>query len=126
MHEGDILADLRLEVQKLNCTTFRNNTGRFKIHDNYGKPRWVQFGLCVGSADTIGWTEHVITEADVGRRVAIFTAFETKTPKGKKPTDAQLNFIGHVLLAGGIAAVCRSASDAIQAINEWRARGSRG
>lgn len=118
--EKDVLAAVRLAVQKLKCTTFRNNCG--SLQDARG--RWVQFGLCVGSSDAIGWTEYKIEPKDVGRTVAVFTAFETKTPHGKKPTDDQARFIGHVQLAGGIASVARSAQDAIDAINAWRARGS--
>lgn len=122
--ESAVLKDVRLAVQLEQCTTFRNNVGRFKVVDDFGNTRWVQFGLCVGSSDTIGWTEHIIRAEDVGRRVAIFTAFETKTPHGKKPTDDQVTFLGRVKLSGGIAKLCRKASDAVDAIREWKAVGA--
>jgi hypothetical protein len=46
----------------------------------------------------------------VGRKLAIFTAIEVKTEKGR-PTKAQQNFIEQVHNAGGIAGVCRSVQD---------------
>lgn len=119
MRESTVLGDLRVQVQSYGCTTFRNNVGMLK--NEYG--RVVRFGLCEGSSDTIGWTEYVIEQKDVGRKVAIFTAFETKRPVGgKPPTDEQVAFVGRVQLAGGIAAFCKSAEHALDAIMRWRLR----
>lgn len=116
MRENEILADLRTQIQKIGCTTFRNNVGRLRTEDG----RWVNFGLCVGSADTIGWTEYIIQPKDVGRRMAIFTAFETKVPNRGRRTDEQIAFIGRVQIAGGIAAFCTSKQDALEAIQRFK------
>lgn len=84
-----------LEVSKLGHTVFRNNTGR--LQNKFGA--WVNYGLCKGSSDLIGWTKD-------GR----FLAIEVKAP-GKKPTDAQLNFIDKVNDAGGVAFCTDKVSD---------------
>ena len=89
---------------------FRNNIGAYKMPDG----RWVQYGVCnPGGSDLIGWTPVIVTPDMVGQRVAVFTAVENKTIRGKT-TSAQENFIEQVLKAGGIAGVCRSADDAKQ------------
>lgn len=86
--------------------TTRNPDGSLTLHD----PRPLHAGLCVGSSDLIGWTPHVITAADVGRTVAIFTAVEAKTLRGRA-SDAQIRFIEAVRAAGGLATVARSTDD---------------
>lgn len=91
---------------------FRNNVGtgyQGKVATLNGKrciiePRFITFGLCVGSSDLIGWTEVEITPDMVGKKVAVFTAVEVKIGK-RKTTDLQNNFINTVLFAGGIAKV---------------------
>ena len=85
---------------------FRNNTGT--LRDQHGRP--VQFGLCKGSADLIGWTSRTITEEMVGQQVAIFTSIEVKTPTGRIRPE-QKTWLDAVLKAGGIAAVARSVAD---------------
>jgi hypothetical protein len=65
-------------------------------------PRRVEYGLCKGSADLIGWV--------VINGIARFLALEVKTATGK-PTDEQLNFIAQVKAAGGVAGVVRSVMD---------------
>lgn len=84
--ETDILQACRLAASEAGAVVFRNNTG--KLQDKNG--RWVDFGLCVGSSDLIGWYK--------GK----FLAIEVKKP-GKKPKSQQLNFIDAVNNAGGIA-----------------------
>lgn len=69
-------------------------------------------GLIVGGSDLIGWTTIEITEADIGRRVALFTAIEVKDGD-HPPTAEQANFIRQVQAAGGIAGVARSVDDAL-------------
>jgi ribosomal protein S19 len=39
----------------------------------------VQFGLCKGSADLIGWKRVTVTPEMVGSTVAVFTSIEVKT-----------------------------------------------
>lgn len=78
---------------------FRNNCGA--LQDASG--RWVHYGLADGSSDLIGWT--------VRNGVAVFTALEVKSAKGRV-TPEQQQFIDAVREAGGIAGVCRSVGDA--------------
>lgn len=112
MKETPILQNIRLGVGELtNVRLFRNNTG--KLQDLQG--RWVEFGLCVGSSDLIGWTTVEITPEMVGKSLAVFTAIEAKTTTGK-PTPEQLNFIARVREAGGIAGIARSPEGAREII----------
>lgn len=92
--ETDILQECRLAASSCGAVVFRNNTG--KLQDARG--RWVDFGLCVGSSDLIGWYH--------GR----FLAIEVKRP-GKSATRHQENFIDAVNNAGGIAFVATCAAD---------------
>ncbi len=85
---------------------FRNNVGLFSTINKVGSQRMVRTGLCKGSSDGIGWTERVITEGMVGKKIAIFTAIETKSEKGKATVE-QKEFINRVLEAGGIAGIVR-------------------
>ena len=85
---------------------FRNNTGT--LRDANGRP--VQFGLCKGSADLIGWTTRTVTPDMVGQKIAVFTSIEVKSTSGRvKPQQQQ--WLDAVLKAGGIAAVARSVAD---------------
>ena len=81
-------------------TVFRNNVG-VAVHEDGSRTR---YGLCVGSSDIIGWESKVITQADVGSKVAVFLAVECKAP-GKRPTPEQQRFLDAVTAAGGIAYV---------------------
>jgi hypothetical protein len=98
---------------RLSCSTgatrlFRNNTGTLK--DANGRP--VQFGLCKGSADLIGWTTRTITPEMVGQQVAVFTSIEVKSSSGRvKPEQQQ--WLNAVQAAGGIAGVARSVGEAM-------------
>lgn len=91
MNETDIMQLVRIKASELGAVLWRNNVGR--LQDVTG--RWVQFGLCNGSSDLIGYFK--------GK----FLALEIKVP-GKKPTPEQINFIERVNKAGGIAAVVTS------------------
>ena len=77
--------------------------------------RLVTFGLARGSADLIGWRTVVITPEMVGRRLAVFTSIEIKTPTGRVRPD-QHAWMGAVRGAGGIAGVARSVGDALQLV----------
>lgn len=94
--EQKIQQEIRLEASKLGLVLFRNNTGSLQAKNG----RWVQFGLCKGSSDLIGW------RVSDGK----FVALEVKRP-GKSPTKEQTNFIDNVLSAGGIAGVVTSIED---------------
>jgi hypothetical protein len=75
--------------------------------------RLVTFGLARGSADLIGWRSVVVTPDMVGRRLAVFTSIEIKTPRGRLSPE-QHNWQLAVASAGGIAGVARSVTDAEQ------------
>lgn len=89
-------------ISRGNVRVFRNNVGMMN---------GVKFGLCVGSSDLIGFTSKTITADDVGKTVAVFTAIEIKTPKGRV-SEPQKKFIEMIKRFGGIAGICRSIDDA--------------
>jgi hypothetical protein len=99
-----------LRASQLGWRVFRNNVGFGWI----GKPctacqnilRRIRFGLCTGSSDLVGWKSIEVTPDMVGKRIAIFTAIETKTETGRA-TKEQIAFITAVHGAGGHAAVVR-------------------
>ena len=104
--EQTIQQHIRLACSKGDCRLFRNNTGT--LRDQHGRP--VQFGLCKGSADLVGWTSRIVTPEMVGQTVAIFTSIEVKTPTGRVRPEQQ-QWLAAVQAAGGIAAVARSVAD---------------
>ena len=71
----------------------------------------MQFGLCKGSADLIGWRTVTITPDMVGQQVAVFLSIEVKTPTGRIRPEQQ-QWLETVQAAGGIAGVARSVEDA--------------
>lgn len=107
--EQTIQQHIRLACSSGNCRLFRNNTGTLK--DANGRP--VQFGLCKGSADLIGWTTRTITPEMVGTQVAVFTSIEVKAPTGRLRPEQQA-WLDAVQAAGGVAGVARSVADAQQ------------
>jgi len=91
---------------------WRNNVG--VLFDESGRP--VRYGLVnesskinktIKSSDLIGITPHIVTPADVGKTLGIFTAEEVKEGdwkfSGNEHEMAQLNFLLIVLSMGGIA-----------------------
>lgn len=108
MKESAIQIQVRLALSQAGSVVFRNNVGAYKTLEG----RWIRYGVCnPGGSDLIGWTSIEVTPDMIGKRVAVFTAAETKTSRGKT-TGAQQNFIDQIVKAGGIAGVCRSADDA--------------
>ena len=107
MSEQHIQQHIRLACSTGPVRLFRNNTG--VLRDANGRP--VQFGLCKGSADLIGWTTRTITPEMVGQQVAVFTSIEVKTPTGRLRPE-QRQWLEVVAGAGGIAGVARSVADA--------------
>jgi hypothetical protein len=101
VRETDLVKQIQLAFAPLGVKLFRNNVGRFKIGSRY-----IQYGLCVGSSDLIGFTA-----------AGDFVAIECKTSKGKKSIDQQ-NFIEAVNSAGGIAFFAYSVQEAIDYFNK--------
>lgn len=107
MSEQRIQQEIRIACSNGNTRLFRNNTGTLK--DANGRP--VQFGLCKGSADLIGWRTVTITPEMVGQQVAVFTSIEVKTATGRLRPEQQ-QWLDAVQAAGGVAGVARSVEDA--------------
>ena len=102
MRETTLLRKVMLCISGMNCKIFRNNVGICK----YSSGAMVAYGLCVGSSDLIGFVPHAITPSDVGKKVAVFLAVETKTDDGKVD-KAQHSFLNMVANGGGIAIIAR-------------------
>jgi hypothetical protein len=109
--EQRIQQEIRLAISHGDTKVFRNNTGTLK--DANGRP--VQFGLCKGSADLIGWHTVTVTPDMVGTQVAVFLSIEVKTPTGRLRPEQQ-QWLDAVQTAGGIAGVARSVEDALQIV----------
>ena len=77
-------------------------------------PRPVNFGLCEGSSDLIGWRSVTITPDMVGDTVALFVACEVKDRA--RVTEEQERFLQAVKSAGGIGVVARSVDEADAAL----------
>ena len=125
--EKSIQTDSHLAVGALpGITLFRNNTGMgwagelIRKYPNgsveLANARPLHAGLCTGSSDLIGFTSVVITPEMVGKKIAVFTALEVKTPTGRTSNE-QLNFLRAVLSSGGIAKVVKTPDEARQALS---------
>ncbi len=113
MRESSIMKAIQIAVSGTGTRLFRNNVGR--VRDFEG--RYIQFGLCPGSSDLIGWRPIKVTSDMVGRTIAIFVAIEVKKPAGHV-TPEQVNFIETVQAAGGIGAVSHSKEEALDALKQ--------
>jgi hypothetical protein len=106
--EQPILKRILLACSRGRSRLWRNNVGQ--LQDARGQ--WVRYGVAnPGGSDLIGWNSVEITPDMVGCRVAIFTAFEVKSAKGRVRPEQQA-FIDNVKAAGGIAGVVRSVEEA--------------
>jgi hypothetical protein len=110
--ESSIQKQIRVAVSQSGATVFRNNTGQ--LPDRFG--RLVQFGLCKGSSDLIGWKSITITPEMNGKKIAVFLALEVKTATGKA-TEEQERFVKAVRNAGGFSGVVRTADEAVGVCN---------
>lgn len=112
--EGRIQAEIQLALSEAGCTVFRNETAGAWVGRKVGttskgdiilrNARLIEFGLCKGSSDLVGWTGN-----------GTFLAIEVKTPTGRVEPEQQ-NFIDNARRAGAVAGVCRSVDDALQLI----------
>jgi hypothetical protein len=107
MNEADLVHQVRKELSHGDVRLFRNNVGLYE--DAAGN--WVSYGLAVGSSDLIGWKRVLIKPSHVGHTLAVFTALECKSERGRV-TGPQDAFLQTVILAGGIAGVVRDLADA--------------
>lgn len=143
MTESQIQTHISKQCHKHGITVFRNNVGtawRGDVHRLVGgvqlrvagggvvtqsagdllirKPQLVRFGLIEGSSDLIGWRKITVTPDMVGKQVAIFTALEVKSPKGRL-SEPQRIFIEQVNRSGGMAGLVRSESDMVEVIKQF-------
>jgi hypothetical protein len=128
MSEKDLLNEVQLAASRSRrCVLFRNNTGvgwvgavvrRTPTEITLADFRPLHAGLCRGSSDLIGWTEVTITPEMVGRKMAVFTAFEGKTGRQTLKTH-QANFLQRLREAGGIGAEVRNARDIETVIEDF-------
>lgn len=111
MTEQQIQQQIRIACSNGPVRLFRNNTGT--LRDQHGRP--VQFGLCKGSADLIGYRTVTVTPEMVGQQVAVFTSIEVKAAAGRLRPE-QKQWLDVVAAAGGIAGVARSVEDALRIV----------
>jgi hypothetical protein len=124
-NETALIKKIRMDHQP-HGRLFRNNVGTgwagrvIRVPDGVliRNPRPLRAGLVKGSSDLIGWTEVEITPDMVGRRVAIFTAVEAKTPNDTVRED-QANFLTVVANAGGVAREVRETKSGDTITIEW-------
>lgn len=114
MSEAAIMRQIQVGLSVLGARLLRNNVGKYE--DKEGN--WVQYGLCIGSSDLIGWMPITVTQEMIGMKIAVFSAVEVKTETGRT-TPEQVNFIEAVKRAGGIAVVARSLEDAESVIKNF-------
>lgn len=116
MQESNVMKSIMLCASKVGARLFRNNVG--VLQDKFGN--YVRYGLAQGSSDLIGWTQIEITPEMVGKKVAVFTAIETKKSnfKIKNTPEHQINFIEVVKKSGGIAGVACSDDDYKNILNK--------
>lgn len=119
MKEADFMRRCMKRASDLGARLFRNNTGQAwagkatRLKDGsvlIENARPFHGGLCVGSSDLIGWTPVKITPEMVGKTIAVFTAVETKTARGRATTE-QLNFIRVLNSHGGYGGIAREDGD---------------
>lgn len=101
----DLLEPLMLAATKLGGRLWRNNNG-VAFHANGSV---VRYGIAnPGGSDLIGYMPCVIA----GQEIALFTAVEAKF--GRTPTtQAQIDFLGLVDRAGGVAIEGRDVADVV-------------
>jgi hypothetical protein len=114
MTESEIQAKIQAACNTGDTRAFRNNVAKIK-HQG----RWLNFGLCVGSSDLIGFHTITIEPHHVGKKIAVFLAIECKSATGKA-TPEQQNFIKFISHRGGIAGIARSATEALTIITNYK------
>lgn len=135
MRESNVLRDVWRSLTA--CVLFRVNTGK-GIVSGGGPVKWLPDGTVLvpcgrpialgfqmangdalsGTSDLIGWTSITITPDMIGKRIAVFTAIETKESGGGSKRTEQKQFIANVLAAGGYAGFARSVEEARAIIND--------
>lgn len=120
LSEAAVQQQVRLEASKRGLRLWRNNNGAAFDKDG----RMIRYGLGNDSAslnkqikshDLIGITPHVITGANVGKMVGIFTSYEVKRGDwrftGTEREVAQRAWMDLVLSLGGISKFIKDAGE---------------
>lgn len=125
MTESPLLRQIMLAAADRGVVLMRNNVGNGYVGRLVRQLptgdvvlrdwRRVQFGLCPGSSDLIGWRTVTVTPEMVGERLAQFVAIEAKTDR-VRVTPGQRDFLHAVDAGGGLALVARSVQDALDAL----------
>ena len=110
MKESSIQRAIRAKLGAMRIPMFRYQIGTYLASDG----SFVHIGE-KGVSDLIGMTPYVVKQEDVGRTIAVFTALEVKTAKGRA-SETQTVWLDAVKRAGGIAIVARSPEDALEAL----------
>lgn len=125
MSEADFMRRCLKRATEMGARLFRVNVGRAWVgervdHQMRGiniPPGWVvlkdarPFRAGVpGMSDLIGWMPVEITPDMVGKTLAVYTAVETKTPRGRV-TAEQKKFLDVVSQSGGRAGIARTDGD---------------
>ena len=117
--ETSIMKAVQVALSQAGARVFRNNIGA--LQDRSG--RWIQYGLCPGSSDLIGWRSVTVTEAMVGAKAALFVACEVKSQGPRaKATPEQISFLSAVTAAGGIAILADSVDGALAQLADSNGR----
>ena len=126
MKESPIMKRILLDCGHGDTRLFRANVGQAWAGVAIRQPNGVdvlvknaypvKFGH-KGMSDLIGWRSVLVTEAMLGRKLAVYTAIEAKSTTGR-PSDDQRVFIDLVLAAGGMAGVAKSVDDAQEILNQ--------
>jgi hypothetical protein len=123
MSEADFMRRCLKRATEMGARLFRVNVGRAwvgeRVDHQMGNipPGWVvlkdarPFKSGVpGMSDLIGWVPVEITPEMVGKTLAVYTAVETKTARGRATVE-QNNFIDAVSRSGGRAGIARTDGD---------------
>ena len=109
VNETPIMKKIQIALARMGARCWRNNVGCLEDHTG----NFVQFGLCTGSSDLIGYIPLS------GK--AVFLAVEVKAPGAKtnpKRLQEQRDFIAAVNNAGGIGFFAESVKEAERKLKE--------
>lgn len=124
MSESAVLRTLMVYASDFACRLFRNARGVERIAQKDCKScqrfgRVVSYGLANGAPDLVGWVPHVVTDADVGRTLAVFVGIEAKRKIGGVVSDEQRTFLAALARDGAVCGVARSIGDLDGILGPW-------
>ena len=111
MSEQELQQRIRLQLGSSPVRLWRNNVGA--LRDERG--RLVTYGLCKGSSDLIGLRQVLIGPEHLGQTLAVFSAIEVKSPKGRL-REEQRSFLELVERFGGYSGVATSVEEAARVL----------